>query len=301
MHVRFLSQATTACSRTAGRNGREARSRRARAGRRRSRRAGRRQRDRHREGGDTQLLPERELRSPMPTTYASAEWTPYYGCCSLPVGRRGGGASGRPVAAIYDPELTVSLPVPETVGTAMNALAHCAEACAASVHRAWETSTQTPVPAIAYALPLVCVKPDSIARTRMQAPSGPLCARRKPGWGWGTRWRRRWADISVCPGVDERSRCRLRSSSTSRRRPAVARFGVAIRQYGRRARARTGPSGRLRAAARVRRSGRRLQRSRRTSSSAPARGRIRDLRRPARSSYFARSGDHVNRSPSSRR
>src|ERR687885_2655704 len=41
---------------------------------------------------------------------------------------RGGGAGATPGGAVYEPRLTLSLPRPETVGTAMNALAHCAEA-----------------------------------------------------------------------------------------------------------------------------------------------------------------------------
>jgi len=64
----------------------------------------------------------------VPTTYAGAEWTPYFGMRDevrrLKTG--GGGASTR--AIVYEPSLTLGLPVDETVGTAMNALAHCAEA-----------------------------------------------------------------------------------------------------------------------------------------------------------------------------
>jgi maleylacetate reductase len=65
----------------------------------------------------------------IPTTYAGAEWTHYFGLTFAP-GRKGGGADerARPTAAIYDPELTLNLPLSDTVGTAMNALAHCAEA-----------------------------------------------------------------------------------------------------------------------------------------------------------------------------
>ena len=65
----------------------------------------------------------------VPTTYAGAEWTPFFGMLLEP-GRKGGGMDERapPVAAIYDPELTLDLPLDATVGTAMNALAHCAEA-----------------------------------------------------------------------------------------------------------------------------------------------------------------------------
>lgn len=65
----------------------------------------------------------------IPTTYAGAEWTPYFGLLLAP-GRKGGSMDerARPVGAVYDPELTLTLPAGATVGTAMNALAHCAEA-----------------------------------------------------------------------------------------------------------------------------------------------------------------------------
>ena len=46
-----------------------------------------------------------------------------------PTARQVGGGSGANLAAIvYDVELTLDLPRAETVGTALNALAHCAEA-----------------------------------------------------------------------------------------------------------------------------------------------------------------------------
>jgi alcohol dehydrogenase class IV len=41
---------------------------------------------------------------------------------------RGGGAGARLAGIVYEPELTLDLPLPETVGTALNALAHSAEA-----------------------------------------------------------------------------------------------------------------------------------------------------------------------------
>jgi maleylacetate reductase len=65
----------------------------------------------------------------VPTTYAGAEWTSFFGMLLEP-GRKGGGSDARaaPIAAVYDAELTLELPVPDTVGTTMNALAHCAEA-----------------------------------------------------------------------------------------------------------------------------------------------------------------------------
>jgi maleylacetate reductase len=64
----------------------------------------------------------------VPTTYSGAEWTPFYGVRSPDRRIVGGGAGARLVAVVYEPDLTVDLPRPETGGTAMNALAHCVEA-----------------------------------------------------------------------------------------------------------------------------------------------------------------------------
>jgi len=114
---------------------------------------------------------ERTLRVvAVPTTYAGAEWTPYFGMLLGP-GRKGGGVDGRatPVAAVYDPELTLDLPLDATVGTAMNALAHCAEAYyhpAASRRSARHADTGAT--AIGHALPLVARAPRGIyGRTRL--------------------------------------------------------------------------------------------------------------------------------------
>jgi maleylacetate reductase len=64
----------------------------------------------------------------VPTTYSGAEWTPSFGI-RAPDRRMKGGGSGATLAGIvYDPELTLGLPRPQTVGTAMNALDHTAEA-----------------------------------------------------------------------------------------------------------------------------------------------------------------------------
>ena len=106
----------------------------------------------------------------IPTTYAGAEWTPFFGMLLGP-GRKGGGSDerARPIAAIYDPELTLGLPLEASVGTAMNALAHCAEAYyhPARTERA-ERHADTGATAISYALPLVAARLDGIyGRTRL--------------------------------------------------------------------------------------------------------------------------------------
>ena len=64
----------------------------------------------------------------VPTTYAGAEWTSYFGVRDPERRMRGGGGGAHPVAIVYEPELTLDLPAETSVGTAMNALAHCAEA-----------------------------------------------------------------------------------------------------------------------------------------------------------------------------
>src|SRR5919206_421410 len=64
----------------------------------------------------------------VPTTYSGAEWTDYFGVRDPARRMRGGGAGAHLAGIVYEPELTLSLPKAETVGTALNALAHCAEA-----------------------------------------------------------------------------------------------------------------------------------------------------------------------------
>jgi maleylacetate reductase len=64
----------------------------------------------------------------VPTTYSGAEWTTSFGIRDPDRKMRGHGSGARLGGIVYEPGLTLSLPRAETVGTAMNALAHCAEA-----------------------------------------------------------------------------------------------------------------------------------------------------------------------------
>ncbi len=64
----------------------------------------------------------------VPTTYSGAEWTPFFGVRDPERKMRGGGAGARLAGIVYEPRLTLELPPKETAGTAMNALAHAAEA-----------------------------------------------------------------------------------------------------------------------------------------------------------------------------
>jgi maleylacetate reductase len=64
----------------------------------------------------------------VPTTYSGAEWTDYFGMRDEATAQKGGGSGARLAGVVYAPELTLDLPRGETVGTALNALAHSAEA-----------------------------------------------------------------------------------------------------------------------------------------------------------------------------
>jgi maleylacetate reductase len=70
----------------------------------------------------------------VPTTYAGAEWTSFYGIRNPERKMRGGGSGAHLGGVVYEPELTLSLPRAETVGTALNALAHSAEALYVESH-----------------------------------------------------------------------------------------------------------------------------------------------------------------------
>src|SRR5581483_10458929 len=64
----------------------------------------------------------------IPTTYSGAEWTQGFGMRDPEAGIKRRGEGARTVAIVYEPVLTLDLPAAESADTAMNALAHCAEA-----------------------------------------------------------------------------------------------------------------------------------------------------------------------------
>src|SRR5947209_13912362 len=70
----------------------------------------------------------------IPTTYSGAEWTEGFGMRDPEAGIKRRGEGARTVAIVYEPSLTLDLPAAESAGTAMNALAHCAEALYTSGH-----------------------------------------------------------------------------------------------------------------------------------------------------------------------
>jgi maleylacetate reductase len=105
----------------------------------------------------------------VPTTYAGAEWTSYFGVRDPERRMQGGGGGAHPTAIVYEPELTPELSAETSVGTAMNALAHCAEALYAHGHNsAADEHALAGARLIAEWLPSVVATPhDLAARTEL--------------------------------------------------------------------------------------------------------------------------------------
>ncbi len=125
----------------------------------------------------------------VPTTYSGAEWAPSFGIRSRERRILGGGSGARLAAIVYDVSLTLELRRAETVGTALNALAHCAEAlygprrCEAGDARALEACAEL----IARSLP-ACRR---LAARPRGAHAGSCTRRRRRGRGARARRPRR--------------------------------------------------------------------------------------------------------------
>lgn len=64
----------------------------------------------------------------LPTTYAGSEMTPVWGLTADGVKKTGKDPRVLPTSVIYDPELTLSLPIDMSVASGFNAIAHAVEA-----------------------------------------------------------------------------------------------------------------------------------------------------------------------------
>jgi maleylacetate reductase len=70
----------------------------------------------------------------VPTTYSGSEWTGFFGVRDPHRRMKGGGAGAHLAGIVYEPNLTLDLPHDQSGGTALNALAHCAEALYVAGH-----------------------------------------------------------------------------------------------------------------------------------------------------------------------
>lgn len=92
----------------------------------------------------------------IPTTYAGSEMTPIYGITEAGVKKTGKDPRVLPRTVIYDPELTMSLPVAMSVTSGMNAIAHAAEGLyAQDSNPVMDLMAEEGIRAIAQALPVI--------------------------------------------------------------------------------------------------------------------------------------------------
>lgn len=100
----------------------------------------------------------------IPTTYAGSEMTPIYGITEAGLKKTGKDPRVLPRAVIYDPELTLTLPVGMSVTSAMNAIAHAAEGLyAQDSNPVMELMAEEGIRAFARALPAIRSEPTDMA------------------------------------------------------------------------------------------------------------------------------------------
>lgn len=116
----------------------------------------------------------------VPTTYSGAELTPFFGMTDTATRRKAGagGPTTAPVAALYDPELTITTPPRVSAETGMNALAHAIE-CAYSPNRTPEAEAiaLSAVARIASWLPEVVDDPTDLGSRSEMMVGSALAAR----------------------------------------------------------------------------------------------------------------------------
>jgi maleylacetate reductase len=118
----------------------------------------------------------------VPTTYAGSEMTSIWGLTEAARKTTGRDPRVLPVTVVYDPELTLTLPVDISASSGMNAMAHLVEGLyAPGVSPVSQLLAAEGVRALAAALPAVVRTPDDLA-ARSEALYGAWLA----GWTLGT-------------------------------------------------------------------------------------------------------------------
>jgi len=99
----------------------------------------------------------------IPTTYAGSEVTPIYGITEGGLKKTGKDARVLPRTVIYDPELTLGLPVGLSITSGINAIAHAAEGLyAADANPVMDLLAQEGIAALGRALPAIRKQPQNI-------------------------------------------------------------------------------------------------------------------------------------------
>lgn len=100
----------------------------------------------------------------IPTTYAGSEMTPIYGITEAGLKKTGKDPRVLPRTVIYDPELTLTLPVAMSVTSGMNAIAHAAEGLyAQDSNPVMDLMAEEGIRALAQALPVIHRRADDVA------------------------------------------------------------------------------------------------------------------------------------------
>jgi maleylacetate reductase len=101
----------------------------------------------------------------IPTTYAGSEMTPIYGITEAGMKKTGRDLRVLPRTVIYDPELTLSLPVSMSVTSGINAIAHAAEGLySVDSNPIMDLMAEEGITAIGRALPVIAgtVRPELV-------------------------------------------------------------------------------------------------------------------------------------------
>jgi maleylacetate reductase len=99
----------------------------------------------------------------IPTTYAGSEMTPIYGITESGLKKTGKDARVLPRTVIYDPELTLTLPISLSVTSGMNAIAHAAEGLyARDGNPVMSLMAEEGIRALARALPAIRQRSDDV-------------------------------------------------------------------------------------------------------------------------------------------
>lgn len=103
----------------------------------------------------------------IPTTYAGSEMTPIYGITEAGLKKTGRDPRVLPRTVIYDPELSLGLPVALSVTSGINAIAHAAEGLyAADANPITDLMAEDGIAALGRALPRIWAQPaDAEARS----------------------------------------------------------------------------------------------------------------------------------------
>ena len=99
----------------------------------------------------------------IPTTYAGSEMTPIYGITEGGLKKTGRDARVLPRTVIYDPELTLTLPVGLSVTSGLNAIAHAAEGLyAVDANPVMDLMAEEGIRALGRALPVLRAQPQAL-------------------------------------------------------------------------------------------------------------------------------------------